>query len=159
MFVCCNWRSMPAFLRAIGNVEFKACIVWDKTVRIQNLDKFAKQHEFVLYAGPYGGEKTIDVDVWQIPREVQDNHPTAKPTALARRAIKSISGVRVYEPFSGSGTTIIACEQLNRKCYAIEIEPRYIDVAVKRWEKLTGKQATLDGDGRTFAEITAERAA
>ena len=63
----------------------------------------------------------------------------------------------VYDPFSGSGTTIIACEQLNRKCYAIEIEPRYVDVAVKRWQNYTNEQATLDGDGRTFAEIEAER--
>ena len=66
-------------------------------------------------------------------------------------------GSVVYEPFSGSGTTIIACEQLNRKCYAIEIEPRYVDVAVRRWQNLTEKDATLDGDGRTFAEIEYER--
>ena len=71
----------------------------------------------------------------------------------------SVIGDIVAEPFSGSGTTIIACEQLGRKAYAIEIEPRYVDVAVRRWQNLTGKDATLDGDGRTFAEIQAERVA
>lgn len=50
----------------------------------------------------------------------------------------------IYDPFSGSGTTIIAAEQLGRKCYAIEIEPRYVDVAVKRWENFTGRKATLE---------------
>jgi DNA modification methylase len=69
----------------------------------------------------------------------------------------SDEGHTVFEPFSGSGTTIIACEQLGRKCYAVEIEPRYVDVAVKRWQNLTGKAATLEGDGRTFEEIEAER--
>ena len=63
----------------------------------------------------------------------------------------------VYDPFCGSGTTIIACEQLNRKCCGMEIEPRYVDVAVRRWQNFTGRQATLDGDGRTFGEIEAER--
>lgn len=64
-------------------------------------------------------------------------------------------GQTVYEPFSGSGTTIIACEQLGRKCYAIEIEPRYVDVAIRRWQKLTSKQATLNG--QTWADVAADR--
>ena len=63
----------------------------------------------------------------------------------------------MYEPFCGSGTTIIACEELGRECYAIEIEPRYVDVAVKRWQKFTEQDAILEGDGRTFTEITASR--
>jgi len=66
-------------------------------------------------------------------------------------------GQLVYEPFSGSGTTIIAAEQLGRKCYAIEISPQYVDVAVRRWEKLTGKQAVLESTGRTFTETADER--
>lgn len=67
------------------------------------------------------------------------------------------TGTTVYEPFSGSGTTIIACEQLKRKCYAIEIEPRYVDVAVRRWEKLTGQKAILDGTNKTWAEVARDR--
>jgi DNA modification methylase len=63
----------------------------------------------------------------------------------------------VHEPFSGTGTTIIACEQLNRRCYAMEIEPRYVDVAVRRWQDFTGREATLEASGQTFAEVAAER--
>ena len=64
----------------------------------------------------------------------------------------------VYEPFSGSGTTIIACEKESRIALAIELEPAYIDVAALRWQNYTGKQAVLEGDGRTFEEIALERA-
>ena len=69
----------------------------------------------------------------------------------------SIAGQEVYDPFSGSGTTIIAAEMTGRACLAIEVSPAYIDVAVRRWEAFTGQQATLEGDGRTFAEIADER--
>ena len=69
----------------------------------------------------------------------------------------SSPGQAVYEPFCGSGTTIIAAEMTGRLCHAIEISPAYIDVAVSRWQDFTGERATLDGDGRTFDQIAAER--
>jgi DNA modification methylase len=69
----------------------------------------------------------------------------------------SRAGDAVYEPFSGSGTTIIAGEITGQRVCAIEISPAYIDVAVRRWEAFSGKVATLEGDGRAFAEIAAER--
>jgi DNA modification methylase len=69
----------------------------------------------------------------------------------------SSPGQAVYEPFSGSGTTIIAGEMTGRHVYAIELSPQYVDVAVKRWQAFTGKEATLDGDGRTFEQIDDER--
>lgn len=84
------------------------------------------------------------------------SHPARFPVAFAEYVLRTFLG-NVYEPFAGSGTTIIACEQLDRKCYAIELEPTYVDVCVRRWEKLTGKSATLDGDGRTFAEVSKAR--
>jgi DNA modification methylase len=64
----------------------------------------------------------------------------------------------VYDPFLGSGTTLAAAELTERVCYGIELDPKYIDVVVQRWQSLSGKQATLEGDGRTFEEIKAERA-
>jgi DNA modification methylase len=64
-----------------------------------------------------------------------------------------------YEPFSGSGSQIVAAERTKRRCYAIEINPRFCDVAILRWQNATGKAATLDGDGRDFATIGAERLA
>ncbi len=66
-------------------------------------------------------------------------------------------GDAVYEPFCGSGTTLIACEMEGRRCYAIELNPAYVDVIIRRWQELTGQQAVLDGDGRSFDEIAARR--
>jgi len=66
-------------------------------------------------------------------------------------------GELVYEPFLGSGTTLAAAELTERVCYGIEFDPKYTDVIVQRWQSLSGKKATLDGDGRTFDEITQER--
>jgi DNA modification methylase len=69
----------------------------------------------------------------------------------------SSPGQAVYDPFVGSGTSIIAAETIGRVCHAIEISPAYVDVAITRWQDFTGRQATLEDDGRTFAEVTAER--
>jgi DNA modification methylase len=66
-------------------------------------------------------------------------------------------GEAVYDPFLGSGTTVAAAELTERVCYGLELDPRYCDVVVKRWEKLSGKQATLEATGRTFDEMAAER--
>lgn len=76
-----------------------------------------------------------------------------------RRPILNNSSIGqvVYEPFSGSGTTIIAAETTGRSCYAIELDPAYVDVAVKRWQKFTGEEAVLENDGRTFAEVAQHR--
>ena len=68
-------------------------------------------------------------------------------------------GELVYEPFLGSGTTLAAAEVTERVCYGMELDPKYVDVVVKRWQELTGKTATLEGDGRTFDEIRSERLA
>jgi len=69
----------------------------------------------------------------------------------------SSPGQAVYEPFSGSGTTIIAAEITGRACHAIELNPVYVDVAITRWQDFTGEKAVLDGDGRSFAEVGTER--
>jgi DNA modification methylase len=63
----------------------------------------------------------------------------------------------VYDPFLGSGTTLAAAELTGRVCYAIELDPKYVDVAIERWQSLSGQKAVLEGDGRTFAQIAAER--
>ena len=88
-------------------------------------------------------------------------HGTQKPVGCMRRPIlnNSSPGQAVYEPFSRSGMTLIACETTGRSCCAMELDPRYVDVALGRWEAFTGEAARLDGDGRTFIEIAAERAA
>ena len=87
------------------------------------------------------------------------DHPTQKPVELMRRPILNHlrRGELVYEPFLGSGTTLAAAELTERVCYGIELDPKYVDVLVQRWQQLSGKEATLDGAGRTFEEIAHER--
>ena len=84
--------------------------------------------------------------------EEKFDHPTQKPVELMRRPILNHTkrGELVYDPFLGSGTTLAAAELTERVCYGIELDPKYVDVAVQRWQDFTGQEATLDGDGRTF---------
>lgn len=90
--------------------------------------------------------------------EKQD-HPTQKPVDLMRRPLLNHTkrGEAVYDPFLGSGTTLAAAEITERVCWGIELDPKYIDVSVKRWQALSGQQAILEGDGRTFDQIAEER--
>ena len=86
-------------------------------------------------------------------------HGTQKPVECMRRPMlnNSSPGQAVYEPFSGSGSSIIAAETCGRVSLSMELDPAYVDVAVLRWQAFTGETATLDGDGRSFADIAAER--
>ena len=142
-FVCCNWKCYTPINEVLEklNKKTKAVIVWDKEHRIQNLDLFGKQHEWVIYSGLFGGQKTVDGDVWQIKREVSKEHPTSKPIELITKSLIAVNAKLVYDPFLGSGSTLIACEKTNRKCYGMELDPHYCDVIIKRWEDYTGKSS------------------
>ena len=97
-------------------------------------------------------------DVWFIDKPARnDLHPTMKPVALVERAIRNSSKSRdiVLDPFGGSGSTLIACEKTGRQARLIELDPGYCDVIVRRWQKWTGEQAMLEGDGRAYEEIAA----
>ena len=87
--------------------------------------------------------------------EEKHDHPTQKPVELMRRPLLNHlkRGEAAYDPFLGSGTTLAAAELTERICYGLELDPKYMDVVVQRWQTLSGKQATLDGYGRTFEEI------
>jgi len=91
--------------------------------------------------------------------EEKYDHPTQKPVELMRRPILNHlrRGELVYDPFLGSGTTLAAAELNQRVCYGMELDPKYVDVVVQRWQSLSNKKATLEGDGRTFEEIAEER--
>jgi DNA modification methylase len=91
--------------------------------------------------------------------EAKYDHPTQKPVELMRRPILNHikRGELVYEPFLGSGTTLAAAELTERVCLGIELDPKYVDVIVQRWETLSRKKAKLDGDGRTFEQVAEER--
>jgi DNA modification methylase len=87
--------------------------------------------------------------------EEKFDHPTQKPVELMRRPILNHTkhGEMVYEPFLGSGTTLAAAESTKRICYGLEVDPKYVDVVVRRWQQLSGQLATLEGDGRSFDQI------
>jgi DNA modification methylase len=110
--------------------------------------------------GHWAGDRKQST-LWQIdkPMKSETGHGTQKPVECMKRPIdnNSLPGQAVYEPFSGSGTTIIAAEMTCRAVHAIEIAPAYADVAVKRWHDLTGRDAALDGDGRGFDDVAAQR--
>lgn len=154
MFIACSWRSLSTVLAACSTVKIdpKACIVWDKGSRVQNLDRFAKQHEFVVYAGPFGGQPTLDVDVWSIPRDFDPDHPTPKPIELVARSLRAASepGDVILDPFAGSGTTLMACEQEGRNARVVELSPTYCDVICLRYEAMTGTVAVHASTGESF---------
>lgn len=141
----------------------RAQIIWNKGQLVMGRGDYHWQHEPCWYVvrggktGHYvGGRK--QTTVWDIakPHKSETGHSTQKPVECMLRPILNNSkpGDLVYEPFSGSGTTIIACEQSGRKCRAIELAPEYVDVAVKRWQEFTGKEAVLMATGETFAQRT-----
>jgi DNA modification methylase len=147
--------------------EIRAQIVWAKDRLVLGRGHYHRQHEPCWYAvkgaGHWAGDRK-QTTLWQIASRGQDAetvHGTQKPVECMRRPIENNSspGQAVYEPFSGSGTTIIAAEMSGRACHAVELSPAYVDVAIKRWQDFTGQRALLDGDGRPFQQIEEARRA
>lgn len=143
-------------------------IVWTKPFPVPGHCLFLWQHEPCLFGWKEGmlPEKdrrppTSARTVWQINNRAENegNHPTQKPLAIFEQPIEwhTRRGEIVLEPFSGSGTQIIAAENLGRRCYAMELSPQYVDVAVLRWQAKTGRKATLV-NGQTWDEVAANRA-
>jgi DNA modification methylase len=149
-------------LEAAG-YQMRAQIIWAKDRLVMGRGHYHWQHEPCWYAvkgtGHWAGDRK-QTTLWQIASRGQDaetEHGTQKPVDCMKRPIENNStpGQAVYEPFSGSGTTIIAAEVTGRLCFAIELSPNYVDVAVLRWQAFTGKAATLEATGETF-DATAE---
>jgi DNA modification methylase len=118
---------------------------------------------------PWYGKAGENSTIWSCPspkfifngsQEEKFDHPTQKPAELMRRPLlnHTLPGESCYDPFLGSGTTLIAAEQTGRCCYGVEVDPKYCDVILRRWQMFTGKQAVLKSDGRTFDDVAEERA-
>lgn len=140
-------------LEACG-FQMRNQIIWAKSQFVIGRGHYHPHHEPCWYAvkgtGHWQGDRKQST-LWQIdkPRKSETGHSTQKPVECMKRPIENNSspGQAVYEPFSGSGTTIIAAEMTGRCCYAMELNPAYVDVAVKRWEDFTGKKAELEHNG------------
>jgi len=148
-------------------------IIWNKGRTVLTRTHYWYQHEPCWYVrkknAPWFGKAGENSTIWNSPSpkfimggsdEEKFDHPTQKPVELMRHPIINHTkrGELVYEPFLGSGTTLAAAEVTERVCCGVELDPKYVDVIVQRWEKLAGKMATLEGDGRSFAEIQTDRA-
>ena len=156
-YVCCSWQYAHLFKQAMVNngMNPKAMIVWDKVNPAQHLDKYFKQHEIIWYCGEFGGKKTLRGDIWVCKRQKNTVHPTMKPIELIAMALQDQPEKKiVYDGFGGSGSTLIACEQLHRNCYMMELDPKYVDVIIDRWEQFTGQKAVLL-NGNAEADKTA----
>ena len=143
-------------------------IIWNKGRTVLTRTHYWYQHEPCWYVrkknAPWFGKAGENSTIWDSPSpkfimggsdEEKFDHPTQKPVELMRRPVLNHTKRKelVYDPFLGSGTTLVAAELTERVCLGIELDAKYVDVAVTRWQTLTGKQAVLEGAGRTFAEI------
>ena len=166
------WHGALHATTVAGSLEasgfaIRSQIVWAKERLVLSRGDYHWQHEPCWYAvrqkatGHWSGDRR-QTTLWTIPSRDQDAatvHGTQKPVECMRRPMlnNASRGQAVYDPFLGSGTSLIAAETTGRICYGLELSPAYVDVIVTRWQSLTGRQATLEGDGRSFAGITAER--
>jgi DNA modification methylase len=131
--------------------------VWEiSDLKAVDLDGMSKEQ---LVSMIMGSTSIWEVDWEGKGRVVGNEHPTQKPVEIFARPMRKHTrpGDVVFEPFSGSGSQLIAAEQLGRKCRAIDLQPVFVDVAIRRWQRFTGKAAILEGDGRTWSEIASER--
>lgn len=179
-FVCMDFRHMAELLEAGSHtyVELKNLCVWDKGSGGMG-SLYRSQHElvFVFKSGKAPHVNNVQLgrlgryrtNVWSYPglnsfgRGRDENlalHPTVKPTSLVSDAIRDCSkrGDLVLDAFAGSGTTIVAAERTGRRAVAMELDPLYVDLAIRRWECIIGGTAMLGSDGRSFAQVAAERA-
>lgn len=152
-------------IEAVG-FDIRAQIIWAKNHIAISRGHYHWQHEPCWYSVRRGATASWHGDrkqttLWQVdkPQASETGHGTQKPVELMRRPILNHTkrGDAVYDPFLGSGTTLIAAEELKRTCYGLEIDPKYCDVIVNRWQAFTGKQAGLVADGRTFEQVAYDR--
>jgi hypothetical protein len=161
-------RSSPArfSMACCGSASYTISqIIWDKGRAVLTRTHYWFQHEPCWYVrkinAPWYGKPGENSTIWSSPSpkfmmggsdEDKFDHPTQKPVELMRRPIlnHAKAGELVFDPFLGSGTTLVAAETTGRVCCGLELDPKYVDVVVERWQALSGKRATLEGDGRTF---------
>lgn len=148
-----EWPTIHGALTAAG-FHWSSTIIWAKDSLVLSRKDYHTQYEPIWYGWHADAPRLHPVadrkqsDLWPIPRPKRsDEHPTMKPVELVERSLLNSSALHdvVFEPFSGSGTTLLACEKTGRRCRAIELDPKYVQVAIERWQAFTGKKATREG--------------
>jgi len=167
IYVCMSSSELHTLFRAFTEAggHWSTFIIWAKNHFTLGRSDYQRQYEPILYGWAGGaphywcGDRDQG-DVWFVDRPaVNDLHPTMKPVELVQKAVRNSSKSRglVFDPFGGSGSTLIACETTGRQARLIELDPRYVDVIVKRWQDYTGRKAVLENDGREFEHVAFER--
>lgn len=149
-YVWCNWKFYGVLQ---GALDYKSCIVWAKNVFGMG-NGYRHQHEFCLYNGKIDGHIKNESDLWEIKKDHAYVHPTQKPVALSVRAFSNhIKQKNVLDLFGGSGSTLIGAEETGRNAFIMELDEKYVDVIIKRWEEFTGKDAIHVESGKTYKEL------
>ena len=167
VYICMSSSELDTLQKAFtaAGGHWSTFLIWAKNTFTLGRSDYQRQYEPILYGWAEGRRHywcgaRDQGDVWFVNRrQVNDLHPTMKPVALVERAIANSSQgrARVLDPFAGSSSTLIACEKTGRQARLMELDPRYVDVAVRRWQDFTGAEAVLEADGRSFTTIAEER--
>jgi DNA modification methylase len=169
VYVCMSSSELHTLQRVFtaAGGKWSTFVIWAKHTFTLGRSDYQRQYEPILYGWPAGHDRywcgaRDQGDVWFFDKPVKnDLHPTMKPVALVERAVRNSSKSRdiVLDPFAGSGSTLIACAKAGRQARLVELDPRYCDVTVRRWQAWTSEVATLESDGRSFEEVAAAHAA
>ena len=152
-YVWCNWKF---YAQLQGRLDYKACIVWAKNVFGMG-NGYRHQHEFCLFNGKIDEAIKNESDLWSIKKDSRYVHPTQKPVELSVRAFGNhIRLTSVLDLFGGSGSTLIGAEQTGRKSFVMELDPKYCDVIIKRWQDFTGQEAVMELTGKKYNELANE---
>jgi DNA modification methylase len=163
-WVCCNWETVDVFIAALRDdlgLSYDGLVEWNKLSMGPGQGDLRPQHEFVLYhAGEqwHGGRDTVDVKELQRDDAREYDHPTQKPVEFIEDqvSLSSAAGQTVLDPFLGSGSTVIAAERTGRRCLGIECDWAYVQVAIERWERFTGRKAEKLGTEDLPEEVPPE---
>ncbi|NHM19667.1 site-specific DNA-methyltransferase [Tritonibacter mobilis] len=163
VYICMSSSELQTLQSAFKSAggHWSTFIIWAKDRFTLGRADYQRQYEPILYGWPEGVKRhwcgdRDQGDVWNIERpHKNDLHPTMKPVSLVERAIRNSSrkGDLVFDPFGGSGTTLIAAEKTGRHASLIELDPKYVDVIVRRWQEFTGECAVLESSGQSFDDL------
>lgn len=153
-YIWCNWDFYGMLQKKL---DYKSCIVWAKNVFGMGVG-YRHQHEFCLFNGKIDEVIKNESDLWSIKKDSKYVHPTQKPVELSVRAFGNhVKLLNVLDLFGGSGSTLIGAEQTGRNSFVMELDPKYCDVIIKRWQDFTGQEAKLESTDQTYAQLEAER--
>ena len=163
VYICMSSSELQTLQSAFKSAggHWSTFIIWAKDRFTLGRADYQRQYEPILYGWPEGVKRhwcgdRDQGDVWSIERpHKNDLHPTMKPVSLVERAIRNSSrkGDLVFDPFGGSGTTLIAAEKTGRHASLIELDPKYVDVIARRWQEFTGETAVLESSGQSFDDL------